>query len=54
MEEGEMTTQEWYDSHSKSMKRMFKMNGTLNEDGSVNEKLFKDKGWKLVKEKKSN
>ncbi len=45
-----ITTQEWYNSHSDGLKRIFRMNGTLKEDGSINEALFREKGWKVVKE----
>jgi len=31
------------------MRKIFMMNGTLDEGGEVNEKLFREKGWKLVK-----
>jgi hypothetical protein len=51
MDESEMTTQEWYDSQSPGLKRIFKMNGTLRDDGKVNEDIFKDKSWKVVKDK---
>jgi hypothetical protein len=50
MDESE-TTQEFYDRQSNGMKRIFQQNGTLTNDGKVNETTFKNKGWKIVKEK---
>jgi hypothetical protein len=52
MDESRLTTQEYYDSKREGLKKIFKQNGILDKDGKVNEKLFKEKGWKNVKEKK--
>ncbi len=52
LDDSEWTTQEWYDNQSAGLKKIFKNNGTLKADGKINEDLFKEKGWKIVKEKK--
>jgi hypothetical protein len=52
LDETETTTQEWYDSQLAGVKKILKKNGTLDQEGKVNDKMFKEKGWKNVKEKK--
>ncbi len=47
MDQAGMTTQEWYDSQSEGLKRIFMMNGMLDDSGKVNEELFRQKGWKI-------
>ncbi len=51
MDPSDMTSQEWYDSKRDGLKKIFKKNGTLDENGKVNEKLFREKAWKNVKVK---
>ena len=51
MNESETTTQEWYNKHSEGLKRIFMMNGTLDDDCKVNEELFEEQGWRLIKGK---
>ncbi len=51
MDESDMTTQEYYDNYSEGLKKIFKKNGILDEEGKVNEKLFEEKGWKNNKVK---
>jgi hypothetical protein len=52
VDDTETTTQDWYDAQSPGLVKIFKKNGILDKEGKVNEKLFKEKGWKNVKEKK--
>jgi hypothetical protein len=51
LDPSETTTQEWYDNQAPGMKRIFKKNGTLDENGKVKEDTFQKQGWKVRKER---
>ena len=43
------STQDYYDNQSEGLKKIFKENGTIKNDGKINDSLFKYKGWKNIK-----
>jgi hypothetical protein len=51
MDANEMTSQEFYDEMGESIKDILKKNGTLDENGKINQTTFTQKGWNVVSEK---